>query len=371
MELFKFIPDGTDQGYLTQGEYLNKLKNATWIEKFRDPGEFTITAPVSSGLRTIIPPGTLISHTDTREVMMVENAEIDEDVDDAEPDVVITGRSLDGVWLEQRIVGEDIEHYAGLVLSYFPYLLAFDTSWEQAKELIRLHTNDMTGILTGNVAGIVPISNQQHIGSSTTDERSIAPTTLHSAVMELLAIDDFGIKVVRPNSANVDPLTTELRIHNGVDRTAYVIFSHVEGDLKQAKYLWSIKALKTDYFCASTYLTVRSDSPFTGFNRRTMFVDCADMDQAMDASTSDVGPAMYARGEQALKNQKFTDILSTNISTTTRYQFRKDYEVGDLVTVNGNYNINSIMRVTEHVEFLDENGTTGYPTLTSYDPAEE
>lgn len=368
MELFKFIPGTGDTSYLEQGEGLNKIKTATWTERYREPGEITITAPVSSGLRDFLPLGTLMSHTDTEEVMIIENAEIDEDVEDGEPEIQFTGRSLE-CWLEQRIVGEDIEHYAGLVLNYEPYMLAFDTSWEQAKELIRLHINDATEITTGNISGIVPISNQQHIGTSTTAERLVNPTTVHAAVLELLAIDDFGIKTVRPNAGNVDPLTTELRIHNGVDRTTNVIFSHIKGDLQKARYLWSNKNLKTDYYCFSTYLKARSDSASHGFDRRTLLVDCTDMDQAIayaDIGVDfDLGAAMYARGEMLLRNQALKSILSTNVSQKTRYQFRKDYDVGDLVTVNGNYDTSAIMRVTEHVEFLDENGESGYPTLSA------
>jgi hypothetical protein len=371
MDLFKFIP-GSDPSYLVQGAFINKITNATWIERYRDAGEFTIKAPVSSNLRAFLPLGTFISHMATQEVMVVENAEIDDKVDEGEPEIVLTGRGLEAIALENRIVGQNIEHYAGELLSFFPYQLAFDTSWEQAKELIRLHINDEDQNLTDNYDGMVPISNQQHIGPSTTAARVIQPTTLYAAVLELLAIDDFGIKVVRPNADNVDPTTVEFRIHNGSDHSDSIIFSHVHGDLKDAKYLWSIRGLKTDYLCTSTYFAVRSTSAAEGWNRRVMYVDCTDMDQNLsdtdvgDGSISGpIGQAMYARGEQALKAQTETNILSTNISQSTRYKFRKDYEVGDIVFVRGNYNTASIMRVTEHVEFQDESGDSGYPTLSA------
>lgn len=371
MELFKFIPDGTDQGFLAQGQFLNGIKTATWIERYREPGEVTITAPVSSGLRNILPPGTIISHTDTFEAMMIENIEIDEDVEDGEPEIRFTGRSLDA-WLENRIVGEDIEHYAGLYLNFFPYVLDFDTSWFQARDLIANHINNMTGILTGNITGIVPIDNQQHIGSSTTAERIIEPVNVHRALMELLAIDDFGIKVVRPNPANDDPLVTEFRIHNGNDKTDSVIFSHLAGDLRRARYFWSNKSHKTDYYGVSTYFVVRSDSSSTGFNRRTMYVDCTDIDAHLldtdlgDGPTVDaVGAAMYVRCEQALRAQTPKSIMSANINTSTEYKFRQHYDVGDIVYVKGNYDTAAIMRVTEHVEFLDETGESGYPTLSA------
>jgi len=371
MQLFKFIPTVSDQGYLEQGAFINGIKTATWVERYREPGEVTITAPVSSGLRTFLPPGTIISHTDTLEAMMIENAEITEEKDGEAPEIRFTGRSLDA-WLEQRVVGEDIETYFGLILNFFPYELAYDTSWFQAKALIAHHLNNATGILTSNIDGIVPIDNQQHIGPSTAAARIIEPTYLHKAVMELLAIDDFGIKVVRPNDANVDPLTTEFRIHNGNDLTDSVIFSHLAGDLQKARYFWSIKSHKTDYFAVSTYFMTRSDSASTGFNRRTILVDCSDMDghlsdtEVIDEDVHEpITDAMIARGEQAVRNRNAQTIMSTNVTATTQYKFRQHYDVGDIVYVKGNYDTEAVMRVTEHVEFLDETGESGYPTLSA------
>ena len=102
-----------------------------------------------------------------------------------------------------------------------------------------------------------------------------------------------------------------------------------------------------------------------------MLVDCTDMDQNLsDTEVTDgptvaaVGAAMYARGDQLLRAQVGKSLLSTNISKTTKYKFRKDYEVGDIVFVRGNHDIQTKMRVTEHVEFQDETGETGYPTLS-------
>lgn len=375
MDLFKFVPEAPDDGYLTQGQYINGIKNVTWIERYRDPGEFTIAAPVSSGLRTFLPLGTVISHIDTLEAMVVENHEIDEKTSDAEPEIVVTGRSLDA-WLEQRTVGEDVETYvfAGHRLYTFlvDYLLDFDTSWEQTRILIDKHIGVPEHNLLNQIHGFLAVSNQQHIGPSTTEARVIKKQSLHKAVMELLDIDDFGIKIVRPNPTNTNPLQTEFRIHNGFDKSQNIVFSHVTGDLQNARYFWSNKALKTDYYCVSTYVQLRSESPAVGFNRRTLYVDCSDLDSHLtdeDLGDGDImtalGDATDVRGRQILRGWNMRQILSTNISKTTNYQFRRDYDVGDLVTVNGNYDVTTVMRVTEHVEFQDENGENGYPTLSA------
>jgi len=178
MDLFKFNP-GEDPSFLTDGEILNKIKTVQWVERYRDAGEFEITAGVSSNLRTILPLGTMISHLDTYEVMMVESINIKEDVDGDEPQIKIRGRSLES-YLKHRIVGDDIETYIDpgtgflLMTNNIPYTLPFGTSWEQIKFLIDNHITSATaGPLGDIVEGFVPIENQQHIGSSTAQARTI------------------------------------------------------------------------------------------------------------------------------------------------------------------------------------------------------
>jgi len=374
MDFFKFIPsESVEPSFLEQGAYINGIRSATWIERYRDPGEFTIKAPVSSGLRTFLPLGTVISHVATREAMMVETQEIDEDTYE-EPMIEIKGTSLEA-WLDNRSVGGDTEEDGGLVVFLSDYVLPFDTTWEQATDLINWHINIGPGGTPlinpeDEALGFTAISNQQHIGTSVgAAARIVRRGPLHQRLLELLAIDDFGIKVVRPNPGNANPLVTEFRIHNGVDRRDSVIFSHAFGDLKRPRYFWSNKNYKNDAHVVSTYNEIRFTGAPPGYNCRILYVDASDIDsQWTDWPTgsdrSDILAAMFNRAVDAIAASRNTALLATDISTT-RYAFRTDYDVGDLVTVNGNYDVSSLMRVTEYVEFQDENGETGYPTLSA------
>lgn len=374
MEFFKF-ETVTEEGYISGGSPINGIRSARWVERYIDPGEFEFRAPVSSRLRTLLPIGSFISHVDSEEVMFVNSHHIDEDVTDREPEIVITGNTLDG-WLKHRAVGGDIETYvlAGdrLFTNHFPYQMVMDTSWAQAVTLFDAHVTNTFAGNDDDIPGWVAISNQQHIGPTTSQARIIRHGPLNRAILELLAIDDFGIKIVRPNADNVDPTTTEFRIHNGIDRTADVIFSFAFGDIQNAEYFWTDDAMKTEYFCVSTYFELRSAEGPDGLNRRILYVDCTDIDghlsddevvsSGLDAT---FGNLMDIRGQQALRTQQAKALLSTNVNKATRYVFRKDYNVGDIVTVNGNYDVSSIKRVAEYVEFQDENGESGYPTLSA------
>jgi hypothetical protein len=375
MDFFKFIPNETDHSFLEQGEYINGIKTATWIERYRPPGEFEITAPVNTNMRTFLPPGTIISHIDTHEAMMVETISLDEDVNDKEPVFVVKGRSLEA-WLNERNVGQDVDEFGGAVVFLSDYTMAFDTSWNQIADLINLHINLGPGgapLLNAEDAalGFTAVSNEQHTAGGDAQIRIVKRGPLHTRVLELLQIDDFGIKVVRPNPANANPLVTEFRIHNGNDLSADVIFSHVAGDIQRARYLWSNRGYKNAAYVVSTYNERRYRVPIAGYNQRTMFLDASFIDsQWTDWPTGtdrdDILTAMQIFAIDAVSASSQTSYLeAVEIAKTSSYKFREHYDVGDLVTVNGNYDVESVMRVTEHVEFQDENGQTGYPTLSA------
>lgn len=385
MDLFKFVT-APNTGYISQGEIINGYKTLEWTERFTDPGEFKLKAPVSSGLRSKLPVGTLVSHVDTLELMYVTSNEIQTDTEEDEPPLIITGKSMEA-WFRHRIVGDDIETYIiGGVRAYeliADYLLAFDSSWNQCRDMINQHINATFAIGTEDeVPGFIAISDQQHIGPNTVQDRIMRKQNLHSAVLELLAVDNFGIKSVRPNTTNVDPTTTEFRIHNGFDLRDSVRFSHALGDLEGTQYFWSEEGYKTDFYAVSTFFHMRSSNTPEGLDRRVMFVDCTDLDSHYtdDEMWAPAGPPpspeeitttfMDIRGQQALRAQNPTAIMSTDISKTTQYKFREDYNVGDIVHVSAEYGLDTVMRVMEHVEFEDELGEHGYPTLAAVNEEE-
>lgn len=371
VEFFKFRPLGDPAiggvEYLIEGEMLNDISTAVWIERYREPGEFKLTAPVSSGLRTIAPIGTVISHIDTLEPMIIENHEIDEEVEGSEPTIVLSGRSFE-TWLDQRNVAENFDP-GGADDFLTDYVLAYDIPWVQAALLINNHINEPLYIDGDAILGFIARYNQQHIGSSTPETRIIKRGSLYRRLLELITIDDFGIRVIRPHPGSVTAGVTDFLIHNGTDRREQIVFSHDTGDLKRAKYLWSNKGYKTDAYIVSTFIESRIVSTVTGYNKRILYVDASDIDSQYQewptgTDRTNLIAAIDVRGRDGIASSLNTNIISADISSTTKFRFRTDYQVGDLVTVKGNYDAVSAMRVTEYAEFQDEKGETGYPTLS-------
>lgn len=366
MDLFKFDP-GSDPTVLQFAESIVGASSIAWTERYREFGEFKIESPVSEGLIHFLPLGTLVSHSKTLEVMIVENHEMVDRLDD-DPMVSISGRSLDS-YLEHRVVG--INQNWSLTPTVLPeYLIAPAKTWTQIVSLINNHIRSANTFDNNDaLAGVVATTSLS--GAGVEEERVIQRGLLSSRVMELLEIDDLGIRVVRKNTFG-SPLgggtNTELRVHKGADKTGSVAFTWDSGDLLGASYLRTNKTLKTAALVTGKHLEVPVYLAGEEYYRRMMLVDAKDLDQDLadpptGAARTAIKNKMIIRGKEALAAQKAINITKADISDDSQYQYRRDYDIGDLVTVDGNYGAIETMRVVEFVETVDENGSSNQPTL--------
>lgn len=365
IDLFKFNA-GSDPSVLENGELVNGASEIMWTERYRTPGEFKIEAPLSSGLRSFLPLGTLVSHTDTLEVMIVETHSIKEDPD-KDPILQISGRSLEA-YFENRIVGSDLVWANANIVEY---TLASAPVWSQAKTMLDEHidmawdTNDL-----GNFTVEVDPTTQAE--TQTEAVRSWRREPLDKAVLNLLAIENLGIRSIRRNTfgGEGNSNNTVFYIHSGEDHSATVIFSVKAGDLDSAEYLWSDMKRKTSAVVVGQYVNVAVHAPGapTGFGRRYMFVDGSHLDGHLDviptgAARTTILAKMSDLGIATVRDQNRISLASADISELIKYQYRKDYQIGDIVMIDASYGQMRPMRVVEFTEIQDEQQIKGHPTL--------
>ena len=372
VDFFKFNVDSGSPTILRRGEMINNITHSMWAERYRG-GEFQFTAPTSSGLRELLPAGTCVSHIDSEEIMVVENHQIPEDAD-TNPYITVTGRSLE-TFLENRIVGANRTWpITGVTTIPLPeYSLAAAKTWVQAQQLINDHILPSAVInASDGVDGIRTEHSISNTGVGSSVQQIIPLGTVYQRLLEVLAIDDLGIKAVRPGPTSPYAAPNEyvvFVIHDGIDRRNQILISYDTGDIKNADYLWSNKKKKTAALVTGRWVQVMVGGSTSGFDKRVMTIDGSDIDNAFTSAPTgtdltDIQTLMTNRANAVLASQNDVIIIKPEMSKTlSRYSYRNDYRVGDIVTVIGNYGISSAMRVIEYVEIEDENGETGYPTL--------
>ncbi|MET0787262.1 MAG: hypothetical protein ABWY25_11225 [Paenisporosarcina sp.] len=367
MDIFKFR-NPTISTKMEQGEIINGLKTKMWVEKYRSPGEFKFVANSDVNIREKLPIGSFVSHVDSHEIMIVENHELTE-TKGRPTEVVITGRGFE-TFFDHRIVGSN---------KTFPtidagteFYLGPDEVWNQAVWLILNHISP-TYLIDDTNALLYTAILTDIVDVGTAVERTIKRGSLYDRLIELLDIEALGIKIIRPGSwSPLGPTdeNTVVMIHQGSDLTQEVILSYDSGELESADYLWSNQKLKNAALITGKWVETWVSTVDADYNRRIMYIDASDIDNSFTVAPTgtdldDVVFAMQQRGIDILLSQNDIALTKAEVSKEgSRFSYRTDFAVGDIVTVFGDYNETSYMRISEYVEIEDENGRSGYPTLT-------
>lgn len=342
MQLFKL-----DSSYLPSTTIRN-FDTLAWTERYQLAGDFKLEIENEVSVLTTLPLGTLISHTDTTEVMIVENHEIDRGTGKFLK-VTISGRSFE-TFAENRIT-------AGLTLT-------LKASATAVKEILELVLDPDIASAENEIPNLSVYSDMRVLDATMT--HIIKDGSAYTSILELLRIADTGIKTIRPNGAQT---TLDLVVHDGEDRIATIIFYALNEDLNDAKYFWSIKGSKNYVYilyndAASSRIYRHRDlgSDLNGLQRRLLYVEANDIIGAYSPPVAD--DPVSARAQAALDEHRTTSLISAKISNTARPKFKFDYDVGDIVTVFGDFGVAQTMRVSEHILTVDKDGIRGYPSLT-------
>ena len=358
MDMFKYHDTTLGMTYPGSGEIIQGAKRVMWVERYDEPGELTIEAPLSSDLRQFLPAGVLIGRPDTSEVMVVENHEISQD-NYEDSFLSITGRSYISV-LENRLVGliEARSNNAVIDITYVS-----DQTWNQIVTLISFSTNGASE--SDDEIPYIDVYTDLPDSGGTSEERVINRGDVLTEVLNLLKIDNCGIRTVK----NI-PGLLRFEVYQGTDRSKNVIFSWTGEDLKSANYLLSNRKLKNCAMVVGRWVWRMVDGTQTGYDRRMMLVDATDIDGHLETmptggSLTTIQNKMTTRGRQALRKQRNISLQSAELSNITEYQYREDYFLGDIVMLEGDFNQQEKKRISEYAETLDENGYSGHPTFRS------
>lgn len=365
LDLFRFVPNPASPTTLDGGQAIEGYLSAMWVERYQDCGEFQIKATLGSGLREFLPLETFISRPCTFEVMIVENHEIIDD-GDIDPIIIISGRTMFSI-LDRRVVGNWLIRNS---MTPAQYQLSSNVISYQTVNMINEHIQyaSNTGDRFDNVVASSAISSEP-MGPT----RSIRLGNMLDAVISLCNTDDQGFRTLRRSPFfiyNGTSGTTCLNIYKGVDKSATVIFSHERGEIEKATYLWTNKNYKNHaYIFGSSFYAYAEYPTFTKFDRRMMTLDAGDIEGHYPSPPSPTDQSwingdMKNRGFERLASSKKISMSQVDISPITNYFYRRDYGMGDLVMIDGNFGVMQKMRVIEHVEIEDENGSSAHPTLS-------
>lgn len=348
MELFKLV-----NSTWLPGARVKDFESLIWTERYQTAGDFQLIVKDDVSILTALPLDTLISHTDTKEVMIVENHEIDRD-SKKKLIVTVTGRSLE-TFTENRLTTGSSTALESAGVANVETVTG--TSENIAANLITTAFTpvpDQIPNISVSVVARVPDASYSQV---------LKRGDIYTRLLEFLQLGNYGIKITRPLVAG-NPMA--FIIHDGLDLSATVIFKAQNEDLDNAKYLWTKKDSKN-------YATVAAKnfvheyrqrdllSDVTGLNRRSLYVEAQDLDGAYAFGSTD--GVVSSRAQNELSFHPLITLMQGVVAKTAKSKFKIDYDIGDLVTVSGEFGLVQPMRVVEHILTKDKNGIQGYPSL--------
>lgn len=362
MDIFSLSKDGA----YAPGRIIHGIDSVLWVERYATAGEFKIVGDPTPTLMNELAIGNLITHSQTLDVMIVEAHVIDE-TKDGSPKLEVSGRCLSTVMMENRIVTTNqFGVWAGAATTVPMEFKSYGgNTWYHIIEIIYRTLQQSENGLTENLPkfNVRSLFTENEVPQK---ERVLKQlSTVAQAVYEMLPTIDAGLKVTRPNVNSFYLNNLEFIVHKGVDLSNTIRFDWNSGDLSKARYVWSDKNFRNGGYTAIEDYAVRQFSiSAKSFDTRLMAVDSTDWKDKANSGSLSRKAILIQRIQDELAKHKKTLIVDAEVSSSAKYDYGIDYNIGDRVFVIGRYGAEAVMRVVEHARSVDkENGESSLPTL--------
>lgn len=414
-----YLPDVTIEGF----------SSMIWTERYQAFGEFELRSPRVEYIRSTLPEDTLVSHQGTDVAMIVESHEITENDEGEREIVVkgrsldsfLEHRFVEGPYQKKRLMRQTYNQVtAAAVLlwqafdnaSGWDVTRAGDHAWNTLDQIPNVAITDSVAsdgvvrkrrLTEGN---LWPQIQQLMIGGRF-GVRTIRPgrNTGSTQLVGVGTNPTYRGNVTRTTTSGIPQLRFDL--YNGVDKSSSVAFSVRQGHLESPSYVFSnrerktVIELMTDAGLADIYEP--GTTAFSGIRRRVMELDVGSPDipaepekpeelksSATKAQRDNRAKAMDKwiddhREWRAEKNRIMTEFIeeakddataalserrqvklfSGDISPLAPYDYGVHYNLGDTVSLLGEYGETEKMVISEFIVAEDANGERSYPTLAS------
>lgn len=324
-----------------------------WSNRYRQCGDFEIYIPASAERLELLQEDFLVVREDDDMVGIIETVELTTDAETGDY-LTITGRDLRSI-LDRRIVWDQTS-LNGTVEDIMRQLVtdAFISPTNELRKYDKLTLADPHGY--------TDTASAQFTGDN-----------LLEAIEGLCATYNYGFKITLEDGILV------LDFYKGTDRSVsqsenpHVVFSEEYGNLTASTYTRDKTGYKNIALVAGegegkarkrvpAQKLINGASP-AGLLRREMFVDARDL----STNEGEINDALYAlkllmRGSTYLSEAAIVESVEGTVNALQMYTYKKDYFLGDIVTVANRYRIQADTQLLETVETWDENGYTCEPT---------
>lgn len=329
---------------------IDVYQSLIWTKRYYQAGDFELYVPATSEYLEILQKETLLVREDDTTAMVIEKVEINTDVETGNF-ITVSGRSAES-YLDRRIIRYQTN--------------INDTVENGIRQLI-----DENAVNPKNELRIIPnLSLGDSQGFEESLKMQITYDNLYETIVNLCQSHGYGWKVELIGGQLI------FNLYKGVDHSysqssnPYVIFSPEFDNLINSNYVTDSTEYKNFAYVlgegeglSRALRTVPNSMP-SGLELRELYVDADDLTtNDGEISVKEYGEILYARGIEKLNDCKTTDAFEGEVNSNISYQYKKDYNLGDIVQVKNEYGITMKARITEVIESESDSGTELVPTF--------
>lgn len=317
-----------------------------WIEKYAEVGEFTLELPIKYQ-NSILEPGYYVTIKDSDRFMVIEdlNPVVDEEFGSK---YILKGGSGETI-LNWRVTTSTL-HLEGSVNTFI---------WNVVTDNMIAPT-----ILARMVPNLVCRDSSE---ITYTLENIYDPDSLYNIVKNICDVLGLGFCI------EFDKINTfTFFIYEGLNRSysqtenSYVVFSKEYDNLLSSDFVLKTSDSKNSAFVVSddsvisSFFTHYGDESL-GVDRKELVVDATDVDRNIEGggtlSNSQYTQVLTNKAQKELEEKRQKGIFDGEVSINTPYEYKTDFNIGDIVQCNFE-NGNKSARIVEYIIILDEQGIT-------------
>lgn len=357
---------------------IDKFESIIWTERYYGDSQVELITPATPDMIEKLPEGIFFGIAESDEIMILETINIEENK------LKAYGISL-LPWLNNRFIRASAAHEdrywylsgpPGQILWDIVYYMCVDGSpYLDGTYDIGIPNPDRFAI---------PGLGLKDFDNSGTDIRVGVPYgPVYDSLREIATTYQIGMQITL-DSVSESSFFLGFRSYKGLDHTSsqnvnpIVRFSPQMDSLTDIKELRSIAAFKTLAYAFTPanpggLATTPGESSltgeqYTGFDLRALLVFAEDVTTDMvGADPVKLFDILNSRARDGLTKNSFVKAVDGEIVPTNQFRYGVDYNLGDLIEVQGNSEIIQVCRVTEYIRAQDATGKREYPTVTGID----
>lgn len=331
-------------------EYISLI----WTDRYNEAGDFELYLDASLENVKTFQIGMYLSSTSSEHMMIIETVEIKSDIEDGSK-LIVSGRSLESI-LSRRIVWNQ---------TIFENKSIQDIIYKLLNDSVISPTN-----INRRIANFIFNRIDDEQVNAIKLDRQYTGDNVYSIINDLCMQYGIGFKLLRINGE------FQFSIYKGKDHTqnvdSFVMFSPRFDNLISSNVIASIKEMMNVACVAgegegNERKIISAGNEIGGLDRIELFVDARNISSRTDSNVN-LSDAQYqsllkAKGIEELNGHSFKTTIESEVDYNGIFQYKKDFDVGDIVNVSNEFGYSGKLRITELVISDSIDGITIVPTF--------